>query len=48
MTKDYWLANPENLKAAQARLTDQDKEDEKATKLRTKAHYMPKQLKKSP
>lgn len=31
--KDYWLANPENLKAAQARLTDQDKEDEKGNKI---------------
>lgn len=31
--KDYWLANPENLKAAQSRLTDQDKEDEKGNKI---------------
>ncbi|MBL1230665.1 penicillin-binding protein 2 [Enterococcus sp. BWB1-3] len=27
--KDYWLANSENLKAAQDRLTDKDKTDEK-------------------
>ena len=33
MIKDYWLANPENLKAAQGRLTDQDKEDEKGNKI---------------
>ena len=26
--KDYWLANPDNLRAAQERLTDEDKTDE--------------------
>lgn len=31
--KDFWLANPENLKAAQKRLTDADKVDEKGNKI---------------
>lgn len=31
--KDFWLANPENLKAAQKRLTDADKLDEKGNKI---------------
>lgn len=31
--KDFWLANPDNLKAAQDRLTDQDKQDEKGNKI---------------
>jgi penicillin-binding protein 2B len=31
--KDYWLANPDNLEAAQKRLTDKDKEDEKGNKI---------------
>ncbi|MBO0475070.1 penicillin-binding protein 2B [Enterococcus sp. DIV0840] len=31
--KDFWLATPENLKAAQKRLTDADKVDEKGNKI---------------
>ncbi|MGM0219755.1 penicillin-binding transpeptidase domain-containing protein [Enterococcus sp. AZ126] len=31
--KDYWLADPENLKSAQKRLTDKDKLDEKGNKI---------------
>lgn len=31
--KDFWLANPDNLKVAQDRLTDQDKQDEKGNKI---------------
>ncbi|MDA9472388.1 peptidoglycan D,D-transpeptidase FtsI family protein [Enterococcus sp. 5H] len=31
--KDFWLADPEHLKAAQERLTDQDKLDEKGNKI---------------
>lgn len=31
--KDYWLADPENLKTAQPRLTDQNKGDEKGNKI---------------
>ncbi|EOH97243.1 penicillin-binding protein 2B [Enterococcus moraviensis ATCC BAA-383] len=31
--KDYWLADPENLKTAQKRLTDKDKQDEKGNKI---------------
>ncbi|EOL42866.1 peptidoglycan D,D-transpeptidase FtsI family protein [Enterococcus caccae] len=31
--KDFWLANPENLKAAQKRLTDADRTDEKGNKI---------------
>ncbi|MBO0440801.1 peptidoglycan D,D-transpeptidase FtsI family protein [Candidatus Enterococcus ikei] len=31
--KDYWLADPENLKAAQKRLTDKDQLDEKGNKI---------------
>ncbi|WP_375179061.1 peptidoglycan D,D-transpeptidase FtsI family protein [Enterococcus rotai] len=31
--KDFWLANPDNLKAAQKRLTDADKTDEKGNKI---------------
>ncbi|MEI5993289.1 penicillin-binding transpeptidase domain-containing protein [Candidatus Enterococcus mansonii] len=31
--KDFWLANPDNLKAAQKRLTDKDMLDEKGNKI---------------
>lgn len=35
--KDFWLADPENLKAAQKRLTDADKVDEKGNKITDEA-----------
>lgn len=35
--KDFWLADPENLKAAQKRLTDADKTDEKGNKISDEA-----------
>lgn len=31
--KDFWLADPEHLKAAQDRLTDEDKKDDKGNKI---------------
>lgn len=31
--KDFWLANPENLKAAQKRVKDKDREDEKGNRI---------------
>lgn len=31
--KDFWLADPEHLKAAQERLTDEDKKDDKGNKI---------------